>query len=295
MFPFALQVHADGYLEQHTVVNNLDVAVAPRNFILNSLPAQEFQLLSPLLEWIDMPSGFTLQEADAPIAHMYFIEEGMASLVIPLEDGTLVEVATVGHEGIVSPQAAFSAQPGGTRALGQVAGEAFRVSAAELRETIAFCPVLRHFAFSYLLLMFESSAQSVACVSQHIMHERLARWLLVVRLNTGRNEFGLTQEFIAEMLGVRRPSVTVAALTLQNAGLIQYKRGRHHHRGRSGTHGECLRVLRTAGRCTPEIQGISQRGLARWRLGRPLADRPGVKRLLVPAVQHGASAWPCSW
>jgi CRP-like cAMP-binding protein len=180
----------------------------------------------PRMEKLSLPIRQVLYEADAPIAHVYFPLSGVVSLVIILKGGESVEVGTVGNEGMVGAAAFLGAEQSPTKAFCQVAGQALRMRLDNFRraleEHLDFAAVVRR----YTQGMISQISQTTACNHVHSVQERMCRWLLMTHDRVGADEFHLTQEFLAQMLGVRRPSVTVAAGLLQKAGLIRYQRGR---------------------------------------------------------------------
>ena len=172
----------------------------------------------------------------------------MLSLVLPLSDGRSVEVGAIGSEGMSGYTIATNGGVAGpVQLVGQVAGEMIRIERAPLLDVLDRCPQLRYQARRFATLMLAVASQNVACGQMHQLSERLARWLLTVKDLTKSPQFSLTQEFMAEMLGTNRPTVTLAALTLSNAGLIRYSRGRIQIldvQGLEDSSCECYRSLR---------------------------------------------------
>lgn len=203
------------------------VSVRPlRNTILRSLSPDERSRIEPDLEPMHMTARLLLQDVGEPIDYMYFVESGMASVVVPLDSGAEIEVSTIGYEGIVNGHGLLPGSMPTTRTFCQVEGDVFRIRARRLRQHVELSPSLLQGCLRHSQFLFALAAQSAACNVQHELSERLARWMLLVSDQTGGNDFALTQEFIAEMLGVRRPTVSVAAMALQLEGLISYRRGR---------------------------------------------------------------------
>jgi CRP-like cAMP-binding protein len=204
--------------------------VAPSEFDLTqnrplaALAPGERERLRPHLTEVFLPTKRVLFEQGGPIDAVYFPLGGVISLVIPLENGAIVEVATIGNEGIVGVPLA----PGGTlavRAICQVAGRALCMDAGRyLTETAGATP-LGMLARRYLLGLVGQIAQAAACNRLHTNEERLARWLLMSHDRVGVDEFAITHEFLGQMLGSRRATVTLSAGVLQAAGLIRYHRG----------------------------------------------------------------------
>ena len=169
-----------------------------------------------------------MHEPDAPITQAYFPLEGIVSLVLTAADGTTVEAGLVGNEGALGTPLALGTDRAPTKAFFQTPGEAYRMSAAQLRAEIERGGALPIILRRYMHAMTMQLAQSVFCNRVHSIEERLARWILLTHDRVAGDELQLTQEFAAQMLAVRRPSVTVVASLLQQAGLIRYVRGRIH-------------------------------------------------------------------
>jgi len=178
---------------------------------------------------------------------VYFPLDGVISLVTPLEDGAIVEVATVGNEGVVGVPLIF----GGTlavRAISQVAGRCLTTSAEAFLEAMGSSRAISQLVQAYVLALFGQISQAAACNRLHTNEERLSRWLLMSHDRIGADKFLITQEFLAQMLGSRRATVTLSAGVLQKAGLIQYHRGHVEIVDRPGLESascECYRVIKT--------------------------------------------------
>jgi CRP-like cAMP-binding protein len=198
---------------------------AERNELLRALPPEAYARLLPHLEPVEIPSGHVLWRPDEPIHAVYFPRTVVCSLLTPLADESPVESATVGCEGMVGVPVVLGAGVTHSQALGQVPGAAARVDAGHFRTWLATADGARSLLLRYAQVLIEQTAQSVACNRKHEMDERCARWLLATHDRVGSDSFSLTHQFLAAMLGVRRASVTVAAGMLQQAGLIQYRRG----------------------------------------------------------------------
>ncbi len=175
-----------------------------------------------------MVSGQVLYERSSLIEHVYFVESGMISLVSGTEENQLgVEVGIVGREGLAGVPAMFDDEPiAFYRTLVQMAGVALRMPVSSLRAVAADLPALRQLGIRYMQAVNVQAAQSAACNTIHTLQRRAARWLLIAHDRADGDELSLTQEFLSNMLGVRRPGVTLAAGALQDAGLITYSRGR---------------------------------------------------------------------
>ena len=199
---------------------------AVRNRLLAALPPDGFAALAPALRPVELEFKRTLHRPDRPIEAVYFPEGGMVSLLTPLEEGQTTEVGIVGREGLVGLPVVLGAESASTEAMVQMPGDALRVPAPELREVFEASAALRGVLLRYAQASHTQIAQTAACNGQHAVDERLARWMLMAHDRAGADEFPMTQEFMAMMLGVRRAGVSVAAGTLQKAGVIRYGYGR---------------------------------------------------------------------
>lgn len=198
---------------------------AVRNVTLLSIPDGEFSALRPLLEPADLPRYRVLYEQSARIEHVWFLNQGMISLVLIASDQRSVEVGICGKEGAVGMPAAFGFEVAPTRAIVQLPGCGLRVSAAALPEILDGCPSLRRRLERFVLTQQLQVAQVAACNRLHDVEQRLARWLLMCQDLVDSGSLPLTHEFLAQMLGSGRPSVTIAAGVLERAGLIENTRG----------------------------------------------------------------------
>lgn len=197
-----------------------------QNRILMRLPPAEFERLRPHLEHISLDFKEPLYEQGSPVTYVFFVKTGVISLVTELEQGKAIETGTIGREGMVGLPAFFGAPTAPWRAFCQIPGDAYRVSAAALRSELrnggALGPLLMRYANAVMAML----AQSAACNGAHSVEERMCRWLLTTHDRVDSDDFALTQEFLGHMLGVRRPTVSLAGGVLQRAGLIKYSRGR---------------------------------------------------------------------
>lgn len=196
------------------------------NRFLRGLPAASYDRLLDELEPLEMLARQTVWEANTRIRSIYFPRTCVFSLLVPLPENGPVEAATVGNEGMVGVPVFMGSDSTTTQALTQVTGKALRMPAGTFLQIFEDDVAVRTRAMRYAHALFEQTAQSVACNRRHSMSERCARWLLMTHDRVLNGDFGLTQEFLAIMLGVRRATVTVAAGMLQEAGLIRYSRGR---------------------------------------------------------------------
>src|SRR5918996_137412 len=197
----------------------------PKNRLLAALPDEALWSLRPHLRTVHLPRGSVLCEADERLMRVYFPEAGAISLVTVFEDGTTAEMATVGREGVIG----IGALLGGEHAFGRhvvaVPGLALAVDASRFRGALRENGALRAACETYARAFLAHLLQNVACNAIHRVEQRCARWLLMCDDQAEGDTFELTQEYLAEMLGVRRSTVTVIAHTLQKAGLIHYRRG----------------------------------------------------------------------
>jgi CRP-like cAMP-binding protein len=197
------------------------------NRLLSTLPLEEYRRLIAHAEEMSFDRDYVFYEADTPIRHVYFPLEGMVSIVTPLQEGQTVEVLIVGLEGMVGLGSLDSPDytvP--TRAMGQIAGRALKFNANVIREEFNRPGGLHKNLFHYIQFVMVQTGQNVACNRMHELESRLAKWLLMVRDRQNSNTFTLTHDFLAQMLGSQRSSVTLAAGVLQRAGFINYYRGK---------------------------------------------------------------------
>lgn len=195
------------------------------NRLLAALPPEELEALRPDLEEVALVPKQDLYDVDCPVEHVWFVHRGVVSLVIPMQDGSTVEVGTVGPEGMVGLPLLLGARTMASKAFVQIPGEAARIGAGAFQEAVGRRPRLRELLLRYTLALVNMLTQNSACNRVHSVEERCARWLLMTHDRVHHESFPLTQEFLAHMLGVHRPTVSVAAGMLQKAGLIHYVRG----------------------------------------------------------------------
>ena len=201
-------------------------AERPINQILAALPDLEYQRLAPSLKLVALTSGDILLEPNETVRHIYFPQQAMISLVSIMMDGSTTEIGIVGNEGMVGLSALLGGNRTVSRSIVQVSGSALQISADILRKEFYRSKKLHELTLLYTQALLTHVSQSAACNRQHHIEERLARWLLSVHDCILQDELPLTQEFIANMLGTRRSGVTVAAGRFQNAGIINYSRGK---------------------------------------------------------------------
>jgi CRP-like cAMP-binding protein len=197
------------------------------NRLIASLKPGDLSILEPHLEPVVLSRGEILFEPGDDVSATYFPAAGtMASLVLPMADGRAVEAASIGREGAIGGIVSAGHKPAFARAVVQMPGTALRLEAARLDEAKDRSKTLRDLFARYADALLAQILQSVACNALHTIEQRYGRWLLMTQDRVGGNELALTQEFLSEMLGVQRTTVTAAARTLQDKGLIQYRRGR---------------------------------------------------------------------
>jgi CRP-like cAMP-binding protein len=197
----------------------------PNNF-LASLPAKDFELLRPHLKPFDLVHEELLFDAGETLNRVYLPHSGVISLVVGLADGQLIEAAMVGRDSLVGGSAALDGGIALNRGIVQVEGIATILDVKTLREIADESVAFRTMLIRHEQVLFAQAQQSAACNASHTVEARMSRWLLRTRDLTGSDMLGLTQEYLAQMLGVRRTSVSLVANTLQDAGLIRYSRGR---------------------------------------------------------------------
>jgi len=199
------------------------------------------------MKLVDLPLGKSLYDPYVPLEHVYFPEDGVASLLTQLDNGIETEVATVGREGMVGLPAFFGVESVPGRAIWQVSGKALVLSTKVLRRETRQGGALNDVLRLYAQGLFTQISQSASCNRRHEIVQRCSRWLLMTHDRVNGDEFELTHEFLSKMLGVRRAGVSVAAGILQKAGLIKYSRGRITILDREGLEAiscECYRIVR---------------------------------------------------
>lgn len=196
-----------------------------RNRLLGALPAPELEKLLPVLESVPLASGTPIYEPNAAITLVYFPISGIISLTSEMAEGT-VEVGTIGREGMTGLPLVLHAATMPSRALVQVPGHAYRMRDEHFLTAMRNSPTFERLLFRYVMALFDQAAQHAVCNRLHTLEERCARWLLMTHDRVDGDVLPLKQQFLAEMLGVHRPAVTIAAGTLQKAGVIRYTRGK---------------------------------------------------------------------
>jgi len=199
---------------------------AGSNRLLEGLPPDETELLDSLLEEVELDSTMEIAGAGEIIHWVHFPDTAVLSLITAVGGGAGVEALTVGSDGMAGLPLIAGSHTTFVRIVCQIPGRSRRMRSDVFRETLPDLPELRRRVALYSQLAFDVTSQSAACNRVHVTEERCARWLLMSQDRAGRGEFKLTQVFLAQMLGVRRPAVTVAIGVLESAGVIQHRRGR---------------------------------------------------------------------
>jgi CRP-like cAMP-binding protein len=197
-----------------------------QNQLLAALPEAEWARWLAHMEPVDMPLGKVLYESGRRLTHVYFPTTSIVSLLYVMEDGASAEIAVVGHEGLVGVSLFMGGESTTSRAVVQSAGHAFRLKAALMMQEFNRAGPVLHLLLRYTQALITQMAQTAVCNRHHSLDQQLCRWLLLSLDRLESNDLVMTQELIANMLGVRREGVTEAAGQLQAAGLIEYRRGR---------------------------------------------------------------------
>jgi CRP-like cAMP-binding protein len=234
------------------VMSRQSMTQSQRNRLLDMMHAADFGQLKPHLREVTLPYKMSLYEADRPIKYVYFPVQGVASLVSTMSDGSSAEIGTIGNEGIVGVPVILGDTLAPTNVYMQVPGAGLRLSAGILTGLLESSTATRVLMLNYVHAFFNQVAQSAACNHFHSLEQRSARWLLMTHDRVQADDFMLTQEFLAMMLGVRRSGVTEAARKLKRLRLIDYDRGH-------------VTILDRAGleNCACECYAISKRGYDR--------------------------------
>jgi CRP-like cAMP-binding protein len=205
----------------------MSAAPQPRdNHILDALPPLEREQLFPHLKLVPMPLGMVLYESGAKLRHIYFPTDSIVSLLYVMRDGASAEIAVVGNEGAVGVSLFMGGETTPSRALVQSAGHAYRLSGVRLKAEFSRHGELLHVLLRYTQSLLTQMAQTAVCNRHHSLEQQLCRWLLLSLDRLDSNKLSMTQELIANMLGVRREGVTAAAGRLQKLGVIRYARGK---------------------------------------------------------------------
>jgi CRP-like cAMP-binding protein len=217
------------------------------NKLLATLSRRERDRLLPNLEPVSLRFEEILYEPDEPIRHVYFPTSGMISLLVVLEDGLVAQVGRVSNEGMVGLPVYLGVPTSHTRALVELPGEALRMKAQVFRQELRRAAALSGLLLRYTQALIRHSERLTACATWHTVEQRLCRWLLIAHDRVQSDQFEITQEFLSQMLGAHRQSITLAASNLQKAGLIRYSRGKLTILDRQGLEAascECYRAVK---------------------------------------------------
>jgi CRP-like cAMP-binding protein len=224
-------------------------AADPRqNYLLAALPEAEWARWLPHLEPVVMPLGKSLYESGAKLSHVYFPTTSIVSLLYVMEDGASAEIAVVGNEGLVGVSLFMGGESTTSRAVVQSAGHGYRLRSSLMMQEFNRAGPVMHLLLRYTQALITQMAQTAVCNRHHSLDQQLCRWLLLSLDRLQSDELVMTQELIANMLGVRREGVTEAAGNLQRDGLIEYRRGRIKVLDRAGVERrtcECYAVVKT--------------------------------------------------
>jgi len=216
-----------------------------KNRLLADLPPEDLVALIQHLEPVTLPKKQILYEVGAPLDHVYFLEEGLASVLTTMEDGASSEVGMVGPEGLVGASALLGGRVSAQHVVMQLPGRGHHIAANRCKSVFEHSSGVRQVVLRFVEDLLNLSAQTAGCNRLHSVEQRSARWLLMASDRIGSNVLPLTQEFLAAMLGVRRSGVSEAASELQRSGLIRYRRGEItivDHAGLEKTACECYRL-----------------------------------------------------
>jgi CRP-like cAMP-binding protein len=229
------------------------------NLLLAQLEQEDLAAIEPYCDTISLSSGTVLADARSASPYVYFLTHGIASLVTPMADGNEAGLALVGREGFVGVSALLGAPRSMHAAVAQTDLEALRLDSGQFRAIASAREGVFELAGRYTQTLFNQIAQSVACQSIHTVEERMCRWLLMCHDRADGDEFPLTQEFLARMLGARRPTVTIVAGLLQKSGLIGYSRGRMVVLNRAGLEAATCECYAAVRREDKRLLGLSEK------------------------------------
>ncbi len=218
-----------------------------KNHLLAALAGDEWQRWLPQLEYVELPLGHVLYESGKTLSHVYFPTTAIVSLLYVMENGSSAEIAVVGNEGLVGVSLFMGGDSTPSRAVVQSAGYGFRLKASVMKVEFDRSGPVLHLLLRYTQALITQMAQTAVCNRHHSIDQQLCRWLLLSLDRLEGDELVMTQELIANMLGVRREGVTETALKLQKAGLIKYSRGRITALDRPGLEArtcECYAVVK---------------------------------------------------
>ena len=218
-----------------------------QNHLLGALPAGDYERLLPHLKLVPLTLGESLYESGIALRYVFFPTDAIVSLLYVMEDGASAEIAVVGNEGVVGVSLFMGGETTPSRAVVQSAGHAYRLEGSRLKDEFVRAGPMQHLLLRYTQALITQMAQTAVCNRHHSLDQQLCRWLLLSLDRLSSNELVMTQELIANMLGVRREGVTEAAGKLQHAHLIRYTRGRIEVLNRPGIEArtcECYAVVK---------------------------------------------------
>lgn len=229
-----------------------------QNHLLAALPETDFERLQSHLKLVSLPLGEALYEPGVRLRYVYFPTDSIVSLLYVMADGASAEIAVVGNEGVIGVSLFMGGETTPSRAVVQSAGHAYRLPGMILKEEFTRAGAMQHLLLRYTQALLTQMAQTAVCNRHHSLDQQLCRWLLLSLDRLSSRELVMTQELIANMLGVRREGVTEAAGNLQAAGLIQYSRGRITVLDRPGLEArtcECYAVVKRE--CDRLLPGVA--------------------------------------
>lgn len=218
-----------------------------QNRLLAALPGPDYRRVESALEFVPLPLGEVLYESGSRLRHVFFPTTSIVSLLYTMADGASAEIAVVGNDGVIGVSLFMGGETTPSRAVVQSAGYAYRLTGKVLKEEFAKAGPMQHLLLRYTQALLTQMAQTAVCNRHHSVDQQLCRWLLLSLDRLNSNQLVMTQELIANMLGVRREGVTEAAGKLQEAGLIRYSRGRITVLDRAGVERrscECYSVVK---------------------------------------------------
>jgi CRP-like cAMP-binding protein len=243
-----------------------------QNHLLAALPAADYARLLPNLELIPMPLGWAVYESGGKMGYLYFPTTSIVSLLYVMVSGAAAEIAITGSEGLVGISLFMGGESTPSRAVVQSAGEGYRLKASILKKEFALGGQLQHLALRFTQALITQMAQTAVCNRHHTVEQQLCRWLLLSLDRLPGNELSMTQELIANMLGVRREGVTQAAGRLQEDGIIQYARGRIKVLDRAKLETKVCECYSVVKKEYDRLLQYSRVGLAKTRVSKPASQ-----------------------
>ncbi len=260
------------------------MACPQQNYILDALPPAERARLFPHLKLVSLPAGVVLYESGDTLRHIYFPTDSIVSLLYVMKDGASAQIAVVGNEGAVGVPLFMGGETTTNLAVVQSAGPAYRLTRRRLKEEFDRHGELLHLLLRYTQALITQMAQTAACNRHHSVDQQLCRWLLLSLDRVSSNKLRMTQELIANMLGVRREGVTEAAVKLRSMGVIKYSRGQITVLDRPQLEKLCCE-------CYSVVKTESDRLLPRVLHAAPCRPVPTAKRVAGAGTSLPGSAW----